>query len=147
MSNTLVSSMNQGKFKVTWQQKENSCINLTTSHHKHCSLNIHQSSVTQWVTSIVGAHGSPLRCNPFLVIWTKHWVFSMILQSRRSILDICDYSEWHGTWKCDHEVIWKFLCPICLPTEEALTLDVVKFWKTTDLWDIFEINGNTMSYS
>lgn len=25
-------------------------------------------------------------------------------------------------------------------------LDVVKFWKTTDLWDNFEISGNRISY-
>lgn len=147
MSCTLISAADQGKFKATCEVKESSCIYLPTWHHNlflFCTYTGHNT--TQTSKTVVRAHVFPVLPTHFWEICTKYWVVSVILQGRRTVLDICKDNGCHGTWKCEHEIIWMLLCPFCLPIKEALTSDVVKFWKTTDLWVIFEISGSRMSY-
>lgn len=142
MSDTLISSVEQGKFKVIWEQKENSCINFWPSHHEHCSLNVHESHMTPGIAELLLDHMVfPSFASLLRALNTTLGILNPLAKQKETSRQAwIHWMAWHlevGSW-----IYWK----LAVPTE-IFTLDIVKFWKTTDLWDIFEINGNRSSYS
>lgn len=65
MSDTLISSMEQGKFWIIWEQKESSCILLTFTSQTLFFECVQKLCDTWSSRTVVGTHGFPILCPHF----------------------------------------------------------------------------------